>query len=120
MSFWDSLKPAARAPGLLEATLSDDGRTLSLRWADGAQTSVTAQRLRQECPCAGCVEEWSGRRTLDTTTIPEGMKVLELSAVGNYALTFTFGDLHRTGIYEYTLLRALSTSPGVASAEGTP
>ena len=41
-------------------------------------------------------------------------KIVEASPVGNYALSFTFGDLHRTGIYQWPYLRELSTAPAPA------
>lgn len=111
MSFWDSIKPATRDPRAVQVDLSDDQRTLALKWDDGVSTSVTARTLRQNCPCAECVEEWSGKRTYDPATIPAEMKVIEIAPVGNYALTFTFGDLHRIGIFHWKHLRELSHGP---------
>ena len=29
-----------------------------------------AQQLRQQCPCAGCVDEWTNKRTLDPARVP--------------------------------------------------
>lgn len=109
MSFWDSIKPAKRASVATAVDLSPDQQTLHLQWDDGATTQVSGRTLRQYCPCAECVEEWSGKRTYDVEQIPDGMKVLEVSPVGNYALSFTFGDLHRTGIFNWSTLRELST-----------
>jgi DUF971 family protein len=109
MSFWDSIKPAKRAPVATAAEVSADQKSLALTWNDGVSTSVTARVLRQYCPCAECVEEWSGRRTFDIEKIPTEMKIIEVAPVGNYAITFTFGDMHRTGIYVWEHLRQLST-----------
>ncbi|MBL9039662.1 MAG: DUF971 domain-containing protein [Archangium sp.] len=109
MSFWDSIKPATRAPVATAVDLQADQKTVKVAWSDGVATEVSARALRQYCPCAECVEEWSGRRTYDVATIPAELKVLELAPVGNYAVTFTFGDLHRTGIYNWEYLRQLST-----------
>ncbi len=111
MSFWDSIKPSVRVPVAVQADLSEDQRTLTLKWDDGATSTATAQWLRQQCPCAECVEEWSGRRTVDPASVPAELKVIEVAPVGNYALTFTFGDLHRIGIYPWKLLRELSHGP---------
>lgn len=108
MSFWDSLKPAVKVPAAVQIDLSNEGRQVALVWDDGLTTRVSARALRQHCPCAECVEEWTGRRTFEQQTIPEQMKVIEVAPVGNYALTFTFGDLHRIGIYPWKLLRELS------------
>ncbi len=107
-NFWDSIKPATRVPVALRVDLSEDQRTLALHWEDGLDTQVTARALRQNCPCAECVEEWSGKRTFDPEKIPAEIKIIEISEVGNYALTFTFGDLHRIGIFNWKHLRELS------------
>ncbi|GMU62442.1 MAG: hypothetical protein AMXMBFR34_42050 [Myxococcaceae bacterium] len=108
MSFWNSLKPAQKSPVATQVSLSVDQRLLELTWSDGAQTKVAARTLRQYCPCAECVEEWSGKRTYEVESIPVEMKVVEVNPVGNYALSFTFGDLHRTGIFPWSSLRELS------------
>ena len=108
MSFWDSIKPSKRPPAAVKVDVSADQTGLTLGWDDGLISHVTGQTLRQMCPCAECVEEFSGRRVLDVEKIPPSMKMLEVAPVGNYALTFTFGDLHRTGIFNWSTLRELS------------
>ena len=110
MSIWDSVKPKKKSVTATAVVLSKDQKELSLTWSDGTTTAVAARRLRQYCPCAGCVEEWSGKRTFDVETIPQDTKVIEVQSVGNYALSFTFGDLHNTGIYQWEYLRDLSTA----------
>lgn len=108
MSIWDSVKPSKRPPTATAVELSADQQSLAMTWNDGVSTVVSSRRLRQYCPCAECVEEWSGKRTFDIERIPPGMKVIEVSPVGNYALAFTFGDMHRTGIFVWEHLRELS------------
>jgi DUF971 family protein len=108
MSFWDSLKPSQRAPSAVAVDLAANQQRLQVRWSDGVTTAVLARTLRQYCPCAECVEEWTGKRTFELESIPVEMKVVEVQPMGNYALTFTFGDLHRTGIYKWENLRQLS------------
>ncbi len=110
MSIWDSVKPAKKSITATHVELSADRRTLSLAWSDGTGSTVTTRRLRQYCPCAGCVEEWSGRRTFDPETIPADMTVNDVQPVGNYALSFTFGDQHRTGIFQWEYLKELSAN----------
>lgn len=108
MSIWDQVKkPAKKAATASEIVLAKDQRSLSLKWTDGAESTVSARRLRQFCPCAECVEEWSGKRTFAIDTIPVDTKVVQVEAVGNYALSFTFGDAHRTGIFQWSYLREL-------------
>lgn len=109
MSFWDSLKPVKRPPTAVKVDVSTDKQQLHFDWDDGAHTTASARQLRQQCPCAECVEEWSGRRTFELTSIPEGMQVIDVAPVGNYALCFTFGDNHKTGLFTWELVRTLST-----------
>ena len=113
MSIWDAVKPKKKTTTATAVVLSKDQLQLTLTWSDGETSTVSARRLRQYCPCAGCVEEWSGKRTFGVDTIPEGTKVIEVNSVGNYALSFTFGDLHNTGIYQWEYLKDLSNAvPG--------
>ena len=116
MSFWDHIKPTKRPPVATAVDLSGDQLTLSLKWDDGVQTEVLARTLRQHCPCAECVEEWTGRRTFEQGKIPADMRILELAPVGNYALTFVFSDAHRIGIFHWTHLRELSESKPASAA----
>ena len=111
MSIWDSVKPKKKSITATSVDVTADQKEVKFGWSDGTHTTVTARRLRQYCPCAGCVEEWSGVRTFDVETIPLEMKVVEVSPVGNYALSFTFGDLHRTGIFQWEYLKELSSAP---------
>ena len=107
MSFWDHIKPAARLPQATAVDLSPDQRVLTLTWDDGQRTQVTARALRQSCPCAECVDEWTHQRRLDPDKVPEDLKLLDTRPVGNYALQFQFGDAHSTGIFNWSLLRQL-------------
>lgn len=121
MSFWDSIKPAKpKAATATSLELSADQKTLALVWSDGASHTVPARLLRQYCPCAECVEEWSGKRTYDVEQIPVDMKVIEIAPVGNYAITFTFGDMHRTGIFNWELLRELADKTIKPPSPSTP
>jgi DUF971 family protein len=107
VSFWDSVKPAKKAPVAVTVAVTPDQAGLTITWDDGHTSTLSAQLLRQSCPCAGCVEEFTGKRTLDPAQVPADLKVLEVSPVGNYALSFVFSDAHRTGIYNWPTLRQL-------------
>lgn len=108
MSFWDRIKPTTRPVSATEASLSPDGTRLELTWEDGVKTGATAQHLRQQCPCAGCVDEWTHKRTLDPSRVPADLRITQVQPVGNYALTFVFSDGHATGIYPWKLLRDIT------------
>lgn len=111
MSFWDRIKPAPKPVTATEVRLSPDGSRLELAWDDGVRTDSTAQVLRQQCPCAGCVDEWTSKRTLDPARVPADLRIKEVQPVGNYALAFVFSDGHTTGIYPWKLLREVG-QPG--------
>lgn len=81
---------------------------ISIKWSDDAETRYRASMLRRSCPCAGCVNEWTGEKTLDPDKIPEGISFKHTSIVGRYALNFHFSDGHDTGIFSFAFLRKLS------------
>jgi DUF971 family protein len=82
-----------------------DARELRITWSDGHRSRYAYRRLRQVCPCAMCVHEWTGERLLDPKRVPSDVHPKEVARVGAYALRFTWSDGHMTGIYTFPLLR---------------
>ena len=82
---------------------------ISIKWSDESDTRYSAAQLRRACPCAGCVNEWTGEKMLDAASIPDDLTITSTSIVGRYALNFHFSDDHETGIYSFKYLRELST-----------
>ena len=80
---------------------------LRITWADERVCYFQAATLRRACPCAQCVNEWTGQRTLKPETISEETEIRDLSIVGRYALNFKWSDGHETGIYSFRYLRDL-------------
>ncbi len=80
---------------------------LRIMWADGRICNYKATILRRACPCAQCVNEWTGRRTLKPESIGEEIEIADISVVGRYALNFRWSDGHETGIYSFRYLRDL-------------
>lgn len=80
---------------------------IRIRWADGHEAVYPPRYLRLQCHCAGCVEEWSGRKMLDPNQVPDDIRPLRLSPVGQYALHIEWSDGHTTGIYTFELLREI-------------
>lgn len=76
-------------------------------WNDGHFSSYPSWYLRQNCPCASCVEELTGRRKILEGSIPANLQRLNVEPVGNYALNFQWSDSHGTGIYTFDYLRQL-------------
>jgi len=85
---------------------------LKITWDDGRISVIPIKLLRDECPSAGCKGEvLFGKvyKPAPLTVFQEGMyKLIELKAVGQYAIQAIWGDGHDTGIYSWEYLRALS------------
>ena len=81
---------------------------LVIVWSGGPRVAIPALQLRDQCPCANCIEESTGRKILDTSQIPADIRPLQVSAVGNYALKIHWSDGHDTGIYTWQTLRRIS------------
>lgn len=76
-------------------------------WQDGHESIYPARELRLACPCAGCVDEVTGRRRITARAVPEDVKPLKVELVGRYAMSVMWSDGHRTGIYPFDYLRKL-------------
>ena len=85
----------------------EDDFNLRITWADGRECRFNAAALRRVCPCAQCVNEWTGERMLKPNTIADDIEIKDLSLVGRYALNFQWSDGHQTGIYSFRYLREL-------------
>ena len=85
-------------------TLGERG-ALAVTWPGGERVELAAAALRDACPCAGCVEEGTGRKLIDPATIPADIRPVELHGVGHYAIQITWSDGHSTGIYSWPVLR---------------
>src|SRR5437763_12101611 len=90
--------------------IEESDSRISIKWSDDSETTYNAVELRRACPCAGCVDEWTGRKVLNEQKIPEDLTLSHVSIVGRYALNFHFSDRHETGIFSFNYLRKLSES----------
>ena len=88
--------------------IEESDSEVSIKWSDGIETSYNAVQLRRACPCAGCINEWTGEKQLDDAKIPEDLSFRHISIVGRYALNFHFSDNHDTGIFSFAFLRKIS------------
>ena len=87
--------------------MQESDTVLRVTWADGRECLYEAPRLRRVCPCAQCVNEFTGERVLRPETIPDTLSIGDLGLVGRYALNFRWSDGHDSGIYSFRYLRAL-------------
>lgn len=81
---------------------------LEIAWQDGRIQRVSFRGLRAACPCAGCVDELTGIRTLEVDAIPDDIAPAKIDLSGNYALKIAWSDGHSTGLYTWKRLAELS------------
>lgn len=85
---------------------------LLIRWADESAYRVPYTEVRYYCPCAGCVDEHTGERLIQRTSIQATIKPTRVEPVGRYALQFGWSDGHATGIYHFDRLFELCQNLG--------
>ena len=87
--------------------LNDQGEFV-ITWPGGRVAILPAFTLRDLCPCAGCIEEGTGRKILDPSTIPLDIHADRIDPVGSYAIQVRWSDGHDTGLYTWEQLRKVS------------
>ncbi len=87
--------------------IEESDSEVSITWSDGKETRYNAVQLRRSCPCAGCINEWTGQKMLKDDNIADDLSFSQISIVGRYALNFHFSDGHDTGIFSFEYLRKL-------------
>ena len=88
--------------------ISQNGASEGLiEWLDGHESYLNVRMLRLACPCASCVDEWSGERILQSDKIPNDIHPVRIESVGRYAIQISWSDGHETGIYPFRQLRKL-------------
>jgi DUF971 family protein len=86
---------------------------LFLGWSNGESFAVPYFELRFMCPCANCVDEHTGKRTLKREQVQAEVRPTDLQAVGRYALQFIWSDRHSTGMYPFDLLYSICLTKGL-------
>ena len=74
-------------------------------WQDGHVSVYPARGLRLACPCAGCVDELTGRARRIASVVPQTVHPTAVHVVGRYAMGVQWSDGHKTGIYASEWLR---------------
>jgi DUF971 family protein len=95
-----------RGPAIEPREIMQEGDAgLRITWADEHVCHYVAAELRRACPCAQCVNEWTGQRMLKPEAISDELAIKDIAIVGRYALNFVWSDGHETGIYSFRYLR---------------
>jgi DUF971 family protein len=104
-----------RSPSPTAITVHQQSRLLEVAFDDGAVFKLPFELLRVYSPSAEVQGHGPGQEVLQTGKREVG--ILELEAVGNYAVQPTFSDGHDTGIYSWDLLYELGAKQDELWAE---
>jgi ATP-binding protein involved in chromosome partitioning len=93
----------------MPAEIQGGKNKLAIYWSDGQKYTYDAHELRFRCPCAVCVDEFSGERKITETAIARDIALEKALPVGRYGVNLVWSDKHSTGIYTYRYLRELDS-----------
>jgi ATP-binding protein involved in chromosome partitioning len=81
--------------------------SLAVYWSDGWKWVYGCVELRAACPCAACVDEFTGVRKIKVNDVDPQVYIDKALPVGRYGVNLVWTDGHSTGIYTYKYLREL-------------
>lgn len=91
------------------------GQELVVVWDDGHESYYPLEKLRRECPCAGCSGEPDlfGRVAVARPRpfSAQAFEVASIDRIGNYGMQPNWGDGHTYGIWTFDRLRAACPCP---------
>lgn len=91
------------------------GSELALKWEGGSESFIALEKLRRECPCAGCRGEGDVMGKISKPAAqrltPKSFQIARLVPVGGYGLQPFWADGHNTGIYSFPILEKLGAAP---------
>ncbi len=113
------MSSGTQAPRPIEITRANE-HDVKIRWNDGREVVYPARFLRFQCPCAVCVDEMTGRRTLQEHTLAPDVHPLGIDPVGHYAIQIYWSDGHSSGIYTWERLHELISQIPTAQDPASP
>src|SRR5438132_13770772 len=104
MGLLDKIKPHTAPIRPTDVAVAPDGG-VQVRWDDGKESLFAARWLRARCPCAGCVDEWSGQRTVSEAAVKAAVRAQNREPGRGSAARIDWSDGHNSGIWsrEYFL-----------------
>lgn len=84
-----------------------DAYAFTIEWSDGRINHYRLSDLQRHCPCAGCVDEVTGKRLISKHEVDEFVQAARIINVGRYALRIEFTSGCSKGIYSFDELRKL-------------
>lgn len=91
----------------IETVTMQDAHHFLIKWSAGYTQSVRFSDLQRECPCAGCVDETTGKRVVSSDAIDPYVSAKEVEMVGRYGLKVAFTSGCSKGIYTYEFLEKM-------------
>lgn len=87
---------------------------MRIRWNNEKTYAVPYIEMRFYCPCAGCIDEHTGERMIEKSSIQPNIRATQAQPIGRYAIQITWSDGHDTGMYHYDRLLELCEKQGKA------
>jgi DUF971 family protein len=103
MGLLDKIKPHVPKVTPTDVAISPDGGVM-VQWDDGKESRFAPRWLRIRCPCAACVDEWSGQRTVSEAQVKPDVRAHNLEPIGRYAVRIDWSDGHNSGIWSWDYL----------------
>lgn len=91
---------------------------VELVWSDTDVSRLPFRAIRLDCRCAGCVDEFTGRKILKPETVADDIHPEDVSLTGNYAMKFKWSDTHDSGLFTFDHLHSLAARLDEAASEG--
>ncbi len=75
---------------------------IAIESTEGEIRYANPRELRLACRCAGCVDEFTGQRTIKPELIPTSVRPTGIQPRGNYAVAMAWSDGHASSLYPLT------------------
>ena len=87
---------------------------LQIIWRDGQVREYSVRELRDNCPCATCLEKRAAEQPAELLPIlrvaeAQPLRITKMEPLGHYAYSIEFSDGHDTGLFTLELLRSLGS-----------
>lgn len=92
---------------LIQQIIQKDHYSFTIIWKNGKTADYCLSELQKKCPCAGCLDENSGKRLMDQKSIDPEVKAKAIYGVGRYALRIDFTSGCSKGIYDFDMLKMI-------------
>ena len=86
-------------------TLNQKSRILEISWPDEVVHQLSCEYLRVSSPSAEVQGHGPGQEKLQLGK--ENVNITAIEPIGNYAVKLVFDDNHDSGLYDWSLLRAM-------------